>query len=124
MLDLSGMPSGVPTRAPRRLELVADTDGDVQPGTQDLFSDVDDLALTQIRVPITVAPPRDAESQRRFEEFWLAPAAAEPEAPVVYRSVFPPPPFLERPVVRGVLVGALALAAVATLIGAFMQLAG
>ncbi len=101
IVDVDAAASSVSWRARPHLELVPDSTGAMAAGTQDLFADDEnDAALTEIHVRVTVAPPRDQESQRRFDEFWLAVESPEPEASVVYRSVFPSTPFLQRPAVR------------------------
>jgi hypothetical protein len=124
MVDVDAAASCVSGRARQHLELVPESTGAMAAGTQDLFADDEnDVALTEIHVRVTVAPPRDQESQRRFDAFWLAPALPEPEAPVVYRSVFPKAPFLQRPAVRTSLVCAAAIAFVAVWICSFVLVA-
>jgi hypothetical protein len=120
MVDVDAAASSVSARARRHLELVPDSTGVFAAATQDLFADDEnDVALTQVHVRVTVAPERDLESQRRFDEFWLVEAVPEPEAPVVYQSVFPPAPFFQRPGVKTALVYAVAVAVAAAWMSAY-----
>ena len=124
MVDVDAAVSSVSGRARPHLELVPDSTGAMAAGTQDLFADDEnDVAPTQIHVRVTFAPPRDLESQRRFDEFWLVEAAPEPEAPVVYRPVFPSTPFLQRPAVRTTLVCAAGIVVVGAWISAAVLVA-
>ncbi len=122
---LSPASSQARARARPRLELVMSSPdwsaSAAAPATHGIFDDEDDeygAAPTQIYVPIVVEAPKDLESQRKFDEFWLTkPALAEP--PAVFLPVFPKVPLLQRTGVRVMLLVAAAIAIVALFMAGF-----
>jgi len=115
-------------RARPRLELVLEASEPsvmAAPATHDLFADADDaqsVALTHIYVPVTVDPPRDLESQRRFDDFWRAQPMPTPEPPPVFMPLFPRVPLYQRKSFLFALLGAAGALALAMWIGIFVLL--
>jgi hypothetical protein len=115
------------TRGRLRLQLVVEASEphvSAAPATYDLFDDdAQSVALTHVYVPVSVEPPRDLESQRRFDEFWRTQMPPVQEPPAVFRPLFPPQPLLQRKAVIAALLGAAAIAAVAVWVAIFALLA-
>jgi hypothetical protein len=118
-------------RRPLRLELVVDASESslrtAAPAMHGLFDDEgDDHAadLTDVYVPLVVDAPRDPESMRRFDEFWVTQRDPTEELPAVYRPVFPRSRFATlRTVGAFVLLSIAAMLTIATWVGTHAILA-
>jgi hypothetical protein len=107
-------------RARPHLELVAEVSASSIPAAAP--APTDDAAVTHIFVPVTCDAPRDPESQRRFEDFWVAKPAPLLDQATVFLPVFPRVPLLQRAIVLPALLSVAVIAAVAVWIAIFVLL--